>query len=70
MRGNRNSIQPLFRALREASVTVRDVTDKKGVTIMGDQEIPYALLKKIMVTCAGANYTNISFAVNQKAAES
>ena len=69
MRGNRNSIQPLYRALRQASVSVKDVTDRKGVTIMGDQEIPYALLKKIMLTCAGANYNNISFAVNQKATE-
>ena len=45
------------------------ITDKNGVTIMGDQEIPYGLLKKIMLTCAGAEYTNISFAVNQKASE-
>lgn len=69
MRGDRSSIQPLYQALRRASVSVRDITDKKGVTIMGDQQIPYALLKKIMLTCAGANYTNISFAVTQKAAE-
>ena len=69
MQDNRSSIQPLYDALKRASVTVRDITDKKGVTIMGDQEIPYALLKKIMLTCAGANYTNISFAVNQKASE-
>ena len=66
---DKNSIQPLYTALRSASVTVRGITDKKGVTIMGDQEIPYELLKRIMLTCAGANYTNISFAVNQKAAE-
>ena len=64
-----NSIQPLFRALRVASIEVKNVADKKGVTIMGDQEIPYELLKKIMLTCAGAKYTNISFAVNQKAPE-
>lgn len=69
LRGNKSSIDKLFRALQVASVSVKDITDKKGVTIMGDQEIPYALLKKIMLTCAGANYTNISFAVNQKAAE-
>jgi hypothetical protein len=37
---------------------------------MGDREIPYALLKKIMLTCAAAQYTNISFAVNQKAPSS
>jgi biopolymer transport protein ExbD len=38
----------------------------KAVTIMGDKEIPYRLLRKIMVTCARANYTDISFAVIQK----
>ena len=64
-----STIRPLFDALREASVSVKDITDKNGVTIMGDQEIPYGLLKKIMLTCAGAEYTNISFAVNQKASE-
>ena len=69
LKGNKNSIQPLYAALRNASVNVKNIADTKGVTIMGDQEIPYELLKKIMLTCAGANYTNISFAVNQKAAE-
>ncbi len=36
------------------------------VTIMGDKEIPYKLLKKIMVTCTKANYGNISLAVVKK----
>ena len=70
LKGDRNSIKPLFNALRLASTTVKDITDKQGVTIMGDQEIPYLLLKKIMLTCAGAQYTNISFAVNQKVKDS
>ena len=69
MRNRADSMKPLFNALRVASGSVRNLVDRQGVTIMGDQEIPYALLKKIMVTCAGANYTNISFAVNQTAAE-
>lgn len=38
----------------------------KAVTIMGDREIPYRLLRKVMVTCARADYSNISFAVLQK----
>ena len=67
---SQSSIKPLFDALRLASTTVRDIVDKQGVTIMGDEEIPYVLLKKIMLTCAGAEYTNISFAVTQKAADS
>ena len=64
------TIRPLFEALRRASSSARDISDKNGVTIMGDQQIPYGLLKKIMLTCAGAQYTNISFAVNQKAPDS
>jgi biopolymer transport protein ExbD len=33
---------------------------------MGDKEIPYRLLKRIMVTCVRANYDNISLAVIKK----
>ena len=64
------TIQPLFNALQTASKEVRGISKEAGVTIMGDREIPYGLLKKIMLTCAGAEYTNISFAVNQKAPQS
>jgi biopolymer transport protein ExbD len=38
----------------------------KNVTIMGDKEIPYSLLRKIMVTCAQANFSDVSFAVRRK----
>ena len=38
----------------------------KAITIMGDKEIPYRLLRKIMVTCARANYSDLSFAVIEK----
>lgn len=47
--------------------------DKKkkryNITIMGDKKIPYKLLKKIMITCAGTKYANISLAVVQKNVE-
>lgn len=36
------------------------------VTIMGDKKIPFNLLKKIMLTCTKANYSNISLAVMRK----
>ncbi|WP_421131720.1 ExbD/TolR family protein [Alteromonas sp. A079] len=39
----------------------------KAITIMGDRSVPYALLKKIMYTCAQAGYTDVSLAVEQKA---
>lgn len=46
-----------------------DVDKKKGrsVTIMGDENIPYELLRKILATCREANYTQIAFAAMQKA---
>jgi biopolymer transport protein ExbD len=38
----------------------------KRLTIMGDKEIPYRLLRKIMVTSARANFLDVSFAVRQR----
>jgi biopolymer transport protein TolR len=38
----------------------------KAVTIMGDKQIPYKLLRKVMVTCARANFSEVSFAVIRK----
>ncbi len=35
----------------------------KAVTIMGDKNIPYRLLRKVMYTAARSNYSDISFAV-------
>ncbi len=42
--------------------------NRQAVTIMGDRRIPYKLLKKIMLTCAGSKFTNISLAVRKKSA--
>jgi biopolymer transport protein ExbD len=36
------------------------------VTIMGDREIHFAILKKVMATCSKAGYPNIALAVLQK----
>lgn len=38
----------------------------RAVTIMGDRDIPYRLLRKIMVTSARANFQDVSFAVRHK----
>jgi biopolymer transport protein ExbD len=40
--------------------------ESKPITIMGDRDIPYQLLRKVMVTCARANYSDMSFAVSRK----
>ena len=38
-----------------------------SVTIMGDENIPYQLLRKILATCRQTSYTHIAFAAVQKA---
>jgi biopolymer transport protein TolR len=40
----------------------------KAITIMGDKGIPYRLLRKVMYTAARANFSDVAFAVTQKAA--
>ncbi|MCB1647213.1 MAG: biopolymer transporter ExbD [Pseudomonadales bacterium] len=37
------------------------------VTIMGDRAVPYDVLKKVIATCAAADFTDVSLAVNQVA---
>lgn len=39
---------------------------KQAVTIMADKDVPYRLLRKIMVTSARANFSDVSFAVRKK----
>jgi biopolymer transport protein ExbD len=51
------------RSLRTAQQT--DVA-KREVTIMGDKGTPYSLLKKVMMTCAEAQYGKVSFAVVER----
>jgi biopolymer transport protein TolR len=39
---------------------------KREVTIMGDKNIPYSVLKRIMLTCSDAEYGKVSFAVVER----
>ena len=73
------SSKPDIPSLKEAllnqakRIIVKKTPDGKpingDVTIMGDKEIPYKLLKKIMYTCTLASYGNISLAVTRKTAQ-
>jgi biopolymer transport protein TolR len=65
-------------ALRQALLSQNDRVLRKEaqddivgreVTIMGDREVPYRLLKKVMATCTGSNYGQISLAVLQKSSD-
>jgi len=48
--------------------TQEDISNRE-VTIMGDREIPYSLLKKVMATCTDADYGRLSLAVLQKTSD-
>jgi biopolymer transport protein ExbD len=46
-----------------------DAAAEREVTIMGDKEIPYHLLKRVMATCTDADYGRLSLAVLQKTSD-
>lgn len=55
-----------FQSSRTRIIANNDAqTPGKAVTIMGDENIPYELLRKILATCREANYTQIAFAAMQ-----
>jgi len=66
-----NIIEPLKAALqRQSDRVLREAAAAdaatREVTILGDRELPYRVLKKIMATCTDANYGKLSLAVIQK----
>jgi len=54
-------------AQRNLGMTDEEKERGHSVTIMGDQKIPYRLLKRVMATCAQADFRDISLAVNADA---
>ena len=50
---------------RKAAAAQADPLDQR-ITIMGDKDIPYRLLRRIMATSAHANFSDVSFAVRQR----
>ena len=44
-----------------------NAAQSKAITIMGDKDIPYRLLRKVMYTAARADFSDVSFAVTHKA---
>ncbi|MDX1508131.1 MAG: biopolymer transporter ExbD [Woeseiaceae bacterium] len=69
-----NDIPALRQALKSQNDRVlrreaRDDIAGREVTIMGDKDIPYSLLKKVMATCTAADYGQISLAVLQKSSD-
>jgi biopolymer transport protein ExbD len=54
-----------YQASRRPAMTEAEKSKGRAVTIMGDEKTPYSILKKVMATCASADYRNISLAVSR-----
>jgi biopolymer transport protein ExbD len=64
-------IEPLRAALKaqtDRALVRAAATDlsAREITILGDREVPYRVLKKVMATCTDADYGQLSLAVVQK----
>ncbi|HEU4654928.1 MAG TPA: biopolymer transporter ExbD [Steroidobacteraceae bacterium] len=64
-------IQPLKAALqaqadRILAQAAKDDIAEREVTILGDRNTPYSVLRKVMATCTDADYGKVSLAVIQR----
>lgn len=57
-----------YQASKRPELTELEQENGRAVTILGDANIEYQILKQIMTVCAEANYRNMSLAVEQIAA--
>lgn len=57
-----------YLASKAAPLNDEEKTNGRSITILGDKQIPYEQLKKLMATCVAADYRNISLAVMHKEA--
>ncbi len=60
------SNRPVLLADRLATRLDTEGPPKQALTIMGDRDIPYRLLRKVMATAAQAEFSDVSFAVTRK----
>lgn len=70
-RANGVIIAPLKRALKaqnDRALMRASATDPSAreITILGDRDVPYRVLKKVMATCTEADFGKLSLAVTQK----
>lgn len=53
---------------QRTAVLEANKTDQQAVTIMADRQMPYSVLRKLMVSCARASFADVRFAVRKKEA--
>jgi biopolymer transport protein ExbD len=50
-------------------LSTQTVAQSQEVTILADRTVPFSVIKRVMSTCTGEGYAQISLAVLQKAPE-
>lgn len=68
------TIEPITARLEELSQSIvgratRSVAESQEVTILADKSVPFTVIKRIMTTCTGEGYGQVSLAVIQKPAD-
>ena len=60
-------VEPLRAALdRQAAPLLAGASEPREVTVMAEKSLPYAVLRKIVASCAAANYSKVSLAVVER----
>ena len=68
---NIDSIAARLRELSESVIglSTQAIAKSQEVTILADRTVPFSVIKRVMSTCTGEGYAQISLAVLQKAPE-
>jgi biopolymer transport protein ExbD len=69
-KANGKAIAEITEALKQhteehAELTEFEKKNGRSVTILGDQKVPYEILRSVMASCSKENYRDIALAVNQ-----
>lgn len=69
--GEIESLRAVLQAESKRMLNLSTESSERGkeITIMGDRQLPFRLLKKVMSTCTAAGFSEISLAVMQKASQ-
>ena len=71
---SQGSIEPIgsrLAALQGAVIgrSTQAVAASREVTVLADKSIPFDIIRRVLSTCTGEGYTNVSLAVMQKGAQ-
>ncbi len=55
-----------YLAANKTQIQTPEMPADRKITIMGDENISYVLIRKVLTTCQQAKFTKIAFSANQK----